>query len=59
MTRSKQIVIEAFKREVRHLVVAYGIRKTVMIYGHTGSFAYIPDDVDLVEFLEELFPELK
>ena len=54
-----EVIIEAFKREVRHLIVGYGIRKTVITYGHTGPFSYIPDDVDLVEFLKELFPELK
>ena len=58
MRKHEQIIIEAFKREVRHLVKGYGIRKTVRVYGHTGPFAYIPDDVDLVEFLEELFLDL-
>lgn len=53
----QEVIVNAFRKEVGHIVKAYGIRQTVKQYGHTGPFAYIPKEVDLVEFLEELFPE--
>ena len=52
-----QIIKEAFKKEIGVAVKAYGIERTVEMYGFTGPFAYFPNDVDLVEFLEELFNE--
>lgn len=53
----EQIIKEAFKNELATEVKAYGIKRTVEMYGYTGPFAYFPKDIDLVEFLEELFSE--
>jgi len=52
-----EIIVNAFKKEVGHVVNAYGIRRTVKDYGRTGPFTYLPRDLDLVEFLQEVFPE--
>ena len=53
----QEVIIQAFKQEVGVYVKAYGISNTVKQCGHTGPFAYIPKDVDLVELLEELFKD--
>jgi len=58
-TVAATIAVNAFKAEVLPLLQSYGISKTVKQYAFTGPFAYVPNDVDLVEFLEELFPEHK
>lgn len=55
----QEIIIKAFKKEVGVYVKAYGIKKTVELCGHTGPFAYVDKDVDLVELLEELFKEVE
>jgi hypothetical protein len=52
-----EIIRNAFKKEVGVYVKAYGIKRTVKELGNTGPFAYFPKDVDLEEFLEELFEE--
>ena len=53
----QEVITKAFKEEVSVYVKAYGIRSTVKQCGHTGAFAYIPKDVDLVWLLEELFKD--
>ena len=55
----QEVIIKAFKKEVGVYVKAYGISNTVKQCGHTGAFAYIPKDVDLVWLLEELFKDEK
>lgn len=54
---ANEIIIASFKKELGHVVKAYGIRNLVKQYGFSGPFAYIPEEVDLVELLEEIFPE--
>lgn len=54
---ANEIIIISFKKEVEHVVKAYGIKDLVSQYGFSGPFAYIPKEVNLVEFLEELFPQ--
>ena len=55
--KANEIIVDAFKSEVSSYIKAYGISGTAERFGHTGPFAYIPETVDLIPFLKELFSE--